>query len=163
MGETQNPEKKLPPSPASMNQEVAKQELAKLEPNKEKRDKIISLVTQFSYRYSGPLPAPNDLEKYNNIVPGLAERIVKMVENQNTHRIETEDSVIKSQLAESKRGQYIGFIIAVMCIGATILLALNNHDSVAVVLGGTTILGLVTVFVTGKKEQKTDLAKKSGN
>jgi len=33
-----------------------------------------------AYSFSGPLPPPEILEKYNQVVPGLAERIITMAE-----------------------------------------------------------------------------------
>jgi uncharacterized membrane protein len=87
-------------------------ELAKVEPDKAKRDKIISIFAQSFH--SGPLPAPETLKKYDEIVPGLAERIVKMAESQGAHRIELEKSVIKNQISESKRGQYFALFIALV-------------------------------------------------
>ena len=84
-----------------------------------------------------------------------------MAENQGTHRISLESSVVKSQLTQSGRGQLLGFAISIICLIATVWLALNNHDTVAAIVGGTTLVGLVTVFVLGKKEQKSDLNRKA--
>ncbi len=36
--------------------------------------------------HSGPLPPPEILENYNNILPGSAEHIIKMAETQQLHR-----------------------------------------------------------------------------
>lgn len=36
--------------------------------------------------YSGPLPLPEDLAKYDRVVPGAAERILRMAENESEHR-----------------------------------------------------------------------------
>ncbi|PIQ30327.1 MAG: hypothetical protein COS35_13425 [Zetaproteobacteria bacterium CG02_land_8_20_14_3_00_50_9] len=36
--------------------------------------------------HSGPLPAPEDFAKYENILPGAAERILSMAENEARHR-----------------------------------------------------------------------------
>jgi uncharacterized membrane protein len=35
-----------------------------------------------AYSISGPLPPPEVLEKYNQVVPGLADRIITMAEQQ---------------------------------------------------------------------------------
>jgi hypothetical protein len=37
---------------------------------------------------------------------------------------------------------------------ASYRLAMNGHEAVASVLGGTTIVGLTSIFVYGKKKQK---------
>jgi hypothetical protein len=40
------------------------------------------------------------------------------------------------------------------------VLAILGHDTVAVILGGGTVIGLSTVFVIGKREQKEQLTEK---
>jgi uncharacterized membrane protein len=48
------------------------------------------------YSFTGPLPPPEVLAKYNETVPGLAERIICMAEQQAKHRQQIETTVIKS-------------------------------------------------------------------
>ena len=36
--------------------------------------------------HSGPLPDPSSLQKYNDVLPGAAERIIHMAEQQQGHR-----------------------------------------------------------------------------
>lgn len=93
-------------------------------------------------------------------MPGLAEQIVKMAENQNAHRIDLESRVIPGQLAQSNRGQIFGFIIALICIIGGIYLGLNGKEVVATALVGTTVIGLVAIFIKGKAEQRQNLKKK---
>ncbi len=40
--------------------------------------------------YAGPLPHPEILEKFEQILPGSADRILKQAEAQTLHRIELE-------------------------------------------------------------------------
>lgn len=48
-------------------------------------------------RFSGPLPPPEVLEKYNAIEPGSANRIIRMAESQAQHRQSLERTVIESR------------------------------------------------------------------
>ena len=41
---------------------------------------------QHSEAFSGPIPPPDLLEKYNNIIPNGADRILAMAEQQQAHR-----------------------------------------------------------------------------
>ena len=66
------------------------EELLNFIPNDKKKDaiKIISSLTiKTSSAFSGPLPPPTILNKYNEIIENGAERIMKMAENQSEHRI----------------------------------------------------------------------------
>lgn len=86
---------------------------------------------------------------------------MKMAESQGAHRMELERQVIANQLDESKRGQNYGLLIGLTGLAICLTLALTGHDVVAGVVGGTTLVGLVAVFVVGKKQQREDLASKS--
>ena len=110
--------------------------------------------------FEAPYPPAEMLKQYNDATPDGANRILLMVENQSNHRIKLESHVIPEQLAQSKLGQYFGFILGILCLIATVTLALTGHDAVAGIVGGTTIVGLVAVFVTGKERQKSDIKRK---
>ena len=44
------------------------------------------IIARFEKMHSGPLHAPEDFAKYENILPGAAERILSMAENEARHR-----------------------------------------------------------------------------
>lgn len=123
--------------------------------SEKEKNRIIPLV-RVSNSFWWPLPPPEVLAHYNDVVQNGAERIMKMAENQTTHRMTLEKQAITSQLIQSKKGQIFGFILAVLLIGSSAYLAISDHEGLAKVLGWTTILGLVAIFVTGKYLQKKD-------
>jgi len=123
----------------------------------EKREKVLRLVRTISIRqasmHSGPLPRPEDIEKYNMIIPNGAERIMKEAELQSAHRRSMENKVVDSDNYQSARGQNYGLIIALVCIVGSILLGLMGQPWLGGVLATTTVIGLVTVYVLGKSAQ----------
>ncbi len=128
---------------------------------KEKRNDVLLYITRLE-RFSGILPPPQLLEHYEQILPGLAERIVSLAERQSAHRISMEGKVVGGQVWESRIGQVCGLIIALVGLGLGAYLGMNGHETLGGVIGGTPLAGLVGVFVYGKKQQKTELAEKSG-
>src|SRR5438552_10293716 len=66
--------------------------------------------------FSGPLPPPEALERYNQILPGAAERIIAMAESQHTHRQGLEKHVIHSNVSAQKLGTILGFIVAMTVV-----------------------------------------------
>lgn len=68
------------------------------------------------YSFTGPLPPPEVLEKYNQAVPGLAERIIKMAEQQATHRQQLELTVVESNAFVQKLGPFLGFVVAMTAV-----------------------------------------------
>lgn len=111
--------------------------------------------------YRGPLPPPEMLAKYNEALPNGAERVIAMAEKQSSHRMELEKNTITEELRQSRRGQAFGFILGLIGLFIAGILAYWGHDWFAGVLGTTTIIGLVSIFVIGKKMQVDDLEEKS--
>ena len=75
--------------------------LAKLAP--EQRTIIIKafMAMKSERSFRGPLPAPEDFKAYGEVIENAPERILSMTEQQVKHRINTEDSIVKSGLSES--------------------------------------------------------------
>lgn len=125
-------------------------------PDKQKKE----LLKSFSFTlikqslHSGPIPSPDSLGKYNSIIPNGADRIMKMAERQQEHRMKIEDKVITSQSKQSILGQIFGLFIGVLGIAGGVILGIYGNPYVGGVIGGGTVVSLVTVFVLGKKYQK---------
>lgn len=66
--------------------------------------------------YSGPLPPPEALQRYDQILPGAANRIIKMAESQHEHRQKLEKTVVESNAFSQKVGLILGFVVAMTAI-----------------------------------------------
>jgi hypothetical protein len=77
--------------------------------------------------------------------------------------MELEKMAVKSQLGQSGRGQWLGFIITLTCLGLATFIQFNGYTALAITIASTTILGLASVFVIGKVAQRKSLSEKSGN
>ena len=98
----------------------------KLSKSKSKASKILPkpnngnvIVRHLQDHYSGPIPRPSDLQKYEDIKIGFAERIVTMGECEANHRQSIEHKIINSERIFSILGQLIAtcmgfFVIALM-------------------------------------------------
>ena len=96
-----------------------------------------------STHWSGPLPPPAELEKIDQIIPGGAERLLRMAEKEQTHRIE-----------DTKRGQYFGWSLAAgSVIAAAVVSLCHGPWQVSVALVGIPVLGVVHALIQGRKEK----------
>ena len=102
-------------------------------------------------QFRGPLPPPGALERYDHLLPGAAERILRMAEQEQAagHRFASE--VVAVRATETKRGQSCGFAAALAALGVTAYLGYLGHAFAASVVGGTTVVGLATVFAIGRR------------
>jgi len=110
-------------------------------------------------RYSGPLPPPENLAKYEQVLPGSADRIIRMAEQQALHRQHLENLVISSNATTQKWGLGCAFMIAMSAIWGGVWLSLKGMSGagLATIIGA--LVALVAVFVYGKADQRKELRK----
>jgi len=105
-------------------------------------------------KYSGPLPPPEALEHYDSIIPGAAERILTMAEQNAAHRRNIESRALDAKRRENRRGQLLGFGIGVIALSVAGLAVYLGYPTTASVIGGGTVVGIVAAFVTGRVRKK---------
>jgi len=118
--------------------------------NKKEATELLSEITISEYlsqSYSGPLPPSDEMAQYEETLPGSADRIITMTENQSKHRIEMEKLDLPIQHEQFKRGQNFSLIIGIFGLTVTTILALFGHDIVAVIIGAITIGTIITSFI----------------
>ncbi|MGR9106811.1 MAG: DUF2335 domain-containing protein [Gammaproteobacteria bacterium] len=105
-------------------------------------------------RWIGPLPPPNVIEQFNDIVPNGAERIFKMAEIEQAHRIATEDASLKASVSEARRGQYLGAGISIIALAFSLIsVFIGANPFVSVALVGVPLMGLVEAIVSNRSRK----------
>ena len=90
-----------------------------------------------SQSFKGPLPPPEMLGQYEKVLPGSAKEIFEMAKAEQNHRISWEGR----SLTAVTRGQWFGFIIAIVAILISAGLAVEGYTTMAIVLAGGGLLG----------------------
>lgn len=107
--------------------------------------------------WSGPVPDPNTLAKFNEIEPGMASRIVKMAEDEGDHTRITETRLVKAAIASEILGQVFALVIVLAGFTFSYKLAMGGHDWVAGIIGGATLVSLAGMFLKrSKPEHKSE-------
>ena len=129
-------------------------------PSLPKRNLPSGQVTQVSVSRSAPLPPPSELEGYESILPGAAERIFAMVENQSNHRQGLENRALSIEGRNSLFGLITGGFIGVvgLCIAGFCVYA--GHDKAGMALGGGTLVSLVGPFIYGTRQRRIEREQK---
>lgn len=73
----------------------------------------------------------------------------------HSHRMQERDLTRRIQgqwcrQIERWAGQTYGFVVSLTAIGGSVYVAMNDHETVAAILGGTTVVALATVFILGR-------------
>lgn len=119
------------------------------------------IAQEIRAEFSGPLPHPSILAKYEEILPGAATRIFKMAEEQASHRRDMEKKSLNLSGRDALLGIVLGFIIALSGIVGGILIIAFNPDSFGAVISGSAIsgsslIGIIRIFVIGSKKQESE-------
>lgn len=96
------------------------------------------------------MPPPEILRQYDEILPGSAERIMAMAEDESSHQKKMEKSAMDLKSRETRRGQYLAMATVIVAFSAATVCAYFGAQTAAVVIGGTTVVGLVAAFITGR-------------
>lgn len=121
------------------------------------------------YKRIAPLPPPEEFRKYEAVLSGAADRILSMTERQASHRqlMENKNFELEAKTLDIRkndlisvrsietRGQIFGLIIAIIIILIGALLIYSGHDTAGTLIMISCLVGLATVFVTGRKKSST--------
>lgn len=110
--------------------------------------------------FSGPIPPASELLKYEQVLPGAAERIMSMAERQSIHRQKMEDKMLDANIKSEKRGQFFGFtiFITVMLFGFVLLIFDKKIEGLVSIL--VSIASVIGLFIYSREDGKRELQKK---
>ena len=116
---------------------------------------------EIAQSFSGPLPHPEILRGYDEVVPGAAERILKMVEEQAKHRQRLERIAVEGGSKRANKGMWLGFIISVLVLALSAALIVNGYELAGTAIGSTNLVSLAAVFVIGRVDQRRERVEKA--
>lgn len=122
-----------------------------LESSNKHRVLVGTMMEQSSY--SGPLPKPSDFAAYKDTLPSAPERIMTMAEDEQTHRHAIEKELLKNAGRENLLGQFLAFILALVCLAVATFLGIQGHDTLAGAIIAITAV-LASIFYLKKIPKK---------
>lgn len=106
--------------------------------------------------FSGPMPPPDVLERYEAVVPGAAKDIVEEFKANGKHTREMTQRGLDGAINADRRSQWMASSLVFLGFVLIYALASTGHDWVAGVVAGTLLVAVITGFLTGKSS-KTEL------
>jgi len=80
-----------------------------------KRNQLTSVFMQ--YEYSGTLPHPSIVQGYETVLPGSADRILRMSEINQSAEIEHQSKILKYQARDVVMGSAFSFATIIIALG----------------------------------------------
>jgi len=107
--------------------------------------------------FQGPLPHPEILAGYDQVLPGAADRIITMAEKNQGHRHALEAKVIPAGIRSERIGQILAFILYLTTLASGTYLVAAGKETVGVVemLGSTGTFA--ALYFKGQVEKKREL------
>ena len=127
--------------------------------DKETVMRIISIAEE----YSGTVPHPRTIAQFKETMPDAPDRIFRMAEKQQDHRIYLETKVIEGDIRRADMGLILGFIIFIAFgIGGMALLFVGK-DLEGYIALATSILGGVGNFIRVGRERARAVREQTKN
>jgi uncharacterized membrane protein len=108
-----------------------------------------------------PLPPPEQLRSYEEVLPGSADRILSMAERQANHRQDLERTTVEGGNRRSWWGLWIGGGIVLAVLALSGVLISEGHGLEGTVLGSVDLASLAGVFVYGRSQQRKERVQKN--
>lgn len=151
------------------NESGIDEDLAKLLPHDVKQniedadrdDREMLLASAVKHiQYEGPLPPGYMLREYEEVLPGAADRVFRMAEQQAEHRQYMEKQVVASKSRAELLGVvFAGTIVLATVIGGIFLIHAGND-----IAGLSTLIvgigGIAGTFIYGTRSEKKERAEK---
>jgi uncharacterized membrane protein len=106
---------------------------------------------------SDPLPPPSMLKGYEDVLPGVADRIFTLMEQQSAHRQELERTTLDRNSRSRDRGQFFAFILcALVKVGGFVAIYLGQSlvGMAAIIIA---VGGVAATFLASRQRQQQQL------
>jgi uncharacterized membrane protein len=115
------------------------------------RQAVAAFVQQVEEHYSGPLPHPRHLEHFERTLPGAANRIIIMAEQEQAHRHTWETSELNSSLLTERIGLFGGIAVAVGLIVGAVICAYFGETAIGGLLVAASAVSMVPAIIRGRE------------
>ena len=140
--------------------------------NKQEDEKIEQIVKREvvaeirKSEFSGPIPPPSIIKGYEEVLPGAADRILIMAEEQAKHRQAMERKIVNTESRDSLLGILFAFSLGIGCIVAAIIVVImvpQNSGAIAGSVFGVAGIGsIIATFIRGtRRSSSNDKASKN--
>ena len=107
----------------------------------------------------GPLPPPEEMQKYENLYPGATKLLLDNFISQTNHRIELEKTVIQGDNKRADKAQRNSFIIAmsILVLAGFLFISGKNVYAISAVIAAIApiVIAFITSSISRKKERET--------
>lgn len=114
--------------------------------------------------HAGPIPAPDEIGEYERILPGSADRLIRMAEKEQGHRHQLQLRGQRHQVGITFIGQLFAFLMGISGIAGGVFLVKSDKPITGFGVFFTSLATLMGVFFYNRRRptQKKVIAPVSG-
>lgn len=127
----------------------------------EKRGEFIREFVLHVEHYSGLIPHPNIVGKWERIMPGSADRILTLSEKHQGHRMDMERDMFTDFTKREQLGMWFYFFIALVMIVGGIIVILSGHSTVGLVALAAPVATIAGTFIYSYRRTGQELRGKN--
>lgn len=101
--------------------------------------------------HTGPIPAPGEIGEYERILPGSADRIIKMAEKEQAHRHQLQLRSQRHRLGITFIGQLFAFLMGISGIAGGVYLVKSDKPITGFGVFFTSLATLMGVFFYSRR------------
>jgi uncharacterized membrane protein len=108
---------------------------------------IQAVAVQQVQSWQGPFPPPEAIERYEGVLAGSFDRLLKMAEQQQSLTFDAATHARDLLQKDTSRGHWFGFLLALLAIIGAVACSLLGNTAVAIALLGVPLLSVAKAFV----------------
>lgn len=103
--------------------------------------------------FSGPIPPPEFLKQYEELVPGIAKRFLEEPRLEAEHRRSLEKRMVEEKIRLATKGQWMAFTLALLSIAAAFTAIFLGYSLAGFATFLVAATGFAGAFIISKKHQ----------
>ena len=111
--------------------------------------------------YSGPIPPPEILAKYDQLIPGSAAKIIEMAHKQSEHRMDLERKVVLGELRRANAGLWCAALVSLSILAGGVVCILRGHDTAGAAIVAIDMAAVITAFLVGTVQRRKERQQKA--
>jgi uncharacterized membrane protein len=108
---------------------------------------------QIIQSWKGPYPPPEAIERYERLLPGAFDRMIKMAEQLQAAQIEDSRLALTFTQQDARRGHWLGFTIALLAVVGAVATAALGFPWLSALFLGVPLLAVAQALILSTRRE----------
>ncbi len=109
-----------------------------------------------STHWAGPMPRPGDLQAYDDVVPGAAERILRIAESQTVDSSKRDDRIVDAEIASASASRKAAYTFTTFAFMLATFFFVRGSALAGCAFLGLPVLMLIRAFLPERSRRRSE-------